>query len=46
MMNFIAYADGTQDLISIADIIGVYAGTLIPMAQQLKNNNLIKTNTN
>lgn len=35
MMNLIAYADGNHDLVDIAEIIGVYAGDLVDIANQL-----------
>jgi aminopeptidase-like protein len=35
MMDFLAYADGTQDLVRIAERTGVYAGELIPLAARL-----------
>ncbi len=35
MMNFLAYADGQRDLLAIAEIIGVPAVELIPLAEQL-----------
>lgn len=35
MMDFIAYADGTHDLIEISNIIGVPADELIPIAKKL-----------
>lgn len=44
MMNFIAYCDGTNDIIDIADIIGVAAEDLYDLIDKLKQNNLI-TNT-
>jgi aminopeptidase-like protein len=42
MMNLIAYADGTQELLAIAKRIGVYAGQLIPIAQTLQKHALFK----
>lgn len=41
MMNFIAYADGRNDLIDISDRIGVKVKDLIPVAGQLRENGLI-----
>ena len=41
MTNFIAYADGSRDLISIAEKIGVPTSTLIPIAQQLTDASLL-----
>ena len=35
MMNFIAYADGYNDLIDIAEIIGSYALNLVPISKKL-----------
>jgi aminopeptidase-like protein len=35
MMNFIAYADGTRDLLAIADLIKENAFDLVPIAQTL-----------
>ncbi|RJG49014.1 DUF4910 domain-containing protein [Motilimonas pumila] len=42
MMNFLAYADGTKDLIEIADIIEVYAGDLYDIAIVLEREGLLK----
>ena len=36
MMNFIAYADGKNDLIDISNIIGVPARSLYPIMRNLK----------
>lgn len=36
MMDFLAYADGSNDLISIADLTGVSLWTLFPIVAQLK----------
>lgn len=41
MVDFIAYADGTNDLIDISDRIGVATVFLIPIAKKLLKNNLI-----
>ena len=41
MTNFIAYADGTCDLIRISDIIGTPTDQLIPVIEKLKANNLL-----
>jgi aminopeptidase-like protein len=41
MMDFIAYADGTNDLVSIADIIGVSVWKLFPIVSRLKEAGLI-----
>ncbi len=35
MMNFIAYADGTNDLVDISSIIGTPVGELVPIAARL-----------
>jgi len=42
MMNFIAYADGDNDLIDIANIIGVQAEELFDIVDKLKAVNLIE----
>lgn len=45
--NFIAYADGTRDLIEISNIIGVPVSKLLPIVNKLKEANLIyETNEN
>ncbi|WP_170830352.1 DUF4910 domain-containing protein [Maridesulfovibrio ferrireducens] len=43
MMNFLAYADGTNDLISISDRIGVPMHELFPIVQKMYDNGLIST---
>jgi aminopeptidase-like protein len=43
MMNFIAYADGENDLIGISDITGASVEKLAEIAEQLMNASLIKT---
>ena len=42
MMNFIAYADGKNDLIDIANIIGVQAEELFDIVDKLKTSKLIE----
>jgi aminopeptidase-like protein len=42
MMNFLAYADGTRDLISIADKIGEPIWELAPIAAILESHDLIR----
>lgn len=42
MMNFIAYADGSNDLIEISDRIGVPTSELIPIAEKLAACGLIE----
>ena len=42
MMNFIAYADGNNDLIDIANIIGVQAEELFDIVDKLETANLIE----
>ena len=42
MMNFIAYADGNNDLIDIANIIGVQAEDLYDIVDDMKKANLIE----
>lgn len=42
MTNFIAYADGRNDLIEISDIIGVSVNDLIPMVEKLERAALVK----
>lgn len=41
MMNFIAYADGTRDLLAIADLIKENAFDLVPIAQTLFDASLL-----
>lgn len=43
MSDFIAYADGTNDIIAISDIIGVPVRSLIPIVKKLSENGLIRT---
>lgn len=43
MRDFIAYADGTNDLIDISDIINVPAYKLVDIKELLMRNNIIKT---
>lgn len=40
--NFIAYADGRNDLIDISNIIDEPVSTLIPIVEKLRSNNLIE----
>jgi aminopeptidase-like protein len=42
MMDLIAYADGSQDLIAIAEKIGVYAGDLVSIADRLSAEGVLK----
>ena len=42
MMDFIAYADGNNDLIDIANIIGVQAGELFDIVDKMKTAKLIE----
>ena len=42
MMDFLAYADGTKDLIGIAETIGVNAKLLIPIATQLLEHKILR----
>jgi len=42
MMNFIAYADGNNDLIDIANIIGTQAEELFEIVEKMKKANLIE----
>ncbi len=41
-MNFIAYADGTMDLIEIAEKINCYALDILNIADKLLENDLIE----
>ena len=41
MMDFLAYADGRNDLVSIADIIGVPLWDVLPIVLRLKEAGLI-----
>ncbi len=41
LKNFIAYADGKNDLVDISDIIGVPVEELIPIKNKLVENNLV-----
>jgi aminopeptidase-like protein len=43
MMNFIAYADGTRDLLEIADLIGAPAWDIFEFASKLVSHGLMKT---
>jgi aminopeptidase-like protein len=40
--DFLAYADGSLDLVDIANILDVYVLDLIPVVDKLLKNNLIK----
>jgi aminopeptidase-like protein len=42
MMNLIVYADGTRDLVSIAERIGVPAGDLVSIVRSLRQHNLLE----
>jgi len=42
MMNFIAYADGTNDLINISEIINVPAWKIYPIIEKLKDADLLE----
>ncbi len=41
MMDFIAYADGTNDLLGIADLIGASVFDLLPVVSQLREAGLV-----
>ena len=41
MMNFLAYADGSNDLLDISNLINVSIDELIPIIITLKENKLI-----
>jgi aminopeptidase-like protein len=43
MMDFIAYADGTNDLIAISNIVGVPVEELAGIAEKIKNAGLIES---
>lgn len=45
MMDFLAYADGKQDLIGIAETIGVSATELLPVVEQMLQANVIESVT-
>jgi aminopeptidase-like protein len=42
MMNLLAYADGTNDLVNISDIIGVPAWQLYPLVDTLLKAGLLR----
>ena len=42
LRNLIAYADGTNDLIEISEIIGVPVSEIIPNVQKLMDNDLLE----
>ena len=42
ILKLIMYADGENSLIEIADRINVYAGNLIPIAEQFLEKNLFE----
>jgi len=42
MLNFIAYADGTNDLIAISEIIGVPVQQLVEIAENLESSGLLE----
>ncbi|MBI1976385.1 MAG: DUF4910 domain-containing protein, partial [Candidatus Omnitrophica bacterium] len=41
LLNFLAYADGTNDLIDISDTIGIPPWEIYPIIEKLKENDLI-----
>ena len=43
MMHLLAYADGQQDLLSIADIINVPMWELLPILEELEKHGLISS---
>jgi aminopeptidase-like protein len=45
MMNLLAYCDGNNDLIDIADIIGMPVSEIIDISEILHNNNLVTRNS-
>jgi hypothetical protein len=40
-MDLLAYADGTNDLVGISDLIGVSAGELYPLVETLLGHGLL-----
>ncbi|MCM1048795.1 MAG: DUF4910 domain-containing protein [Clostridiales bacterium] len=42
LRDFIAYADGSNDIFEISDIIGVPVSNLLPIIRKLKDNDLIR----
>lgn len=42
MLNLIAYADGEKDLIGIAEILNIFAGELVPIANKLVEADLLE----
>ena len=42
MMNFITYADGTNDIVDISDIMGVPVRDLVKVAEKLRENGLVE----
>ena len=45
IIEFLAYADGKHDLLSIAEATGIYAGDLIPIAKKMHDSDLIEVGT-